>query len=188
MSKRFYTADWHLNSQQVLKLYNRPFPNVEYMNEVLISMCNLFAKKDDIVIHIGDLCCYGPDRGVEGDKTNPNKFIDKLYSTFVNLEGNHDKTNKVKSIGKCIRTTLGPFTDVSIGHYPSTHKEAAGTFLPGDIHLCGHVHDKWKYLIDKDNQVLNINMGIDVWSYKIVEEDKLINFIRKIMQNQIKKV
>jgi len=181
MAKKFYTADWHLNSANVLNAYQRPFPNINYMNEVLISMCNLFAKSEDIVIHIGDLFCYGQDRNEAGSKINPTELLSKINPTFVNVEGNHDKNNKVKSIGKYIRTTLGPFTDVSISHYPSTSQFAAGTFLPGDIHLCGHVHDKWKYLVDAEHQVLNINMGIDVWNYKIVDEDRLISYIKKIL-------
>lgn len=181
MAVKFYTADWHLNSPKVLDIYSRPFPNIDYMNDVLISMCNLFAKPEDTVIHIGDFFCYGKDGEYSGRNENPQLYLQKINSTFVNIEGNHDRNNKVKSIGKYLRTSLGPFEDVSVSHYPSTDKLAKGTFLPGDIHLCGHVHDKWKYLIDSQNQVLNINMGIDVWHYKIVSEDKLINYIKSIM-------
>lgn len=179
--QRFFTADWHLNSTRVINAYNRPFPNAKYMNDVLISGCNLYAKKNDIVIHLGDLYVYGKEDGQIVSKINPIVELEKIDATFVNIKGNHDNNNKVKSIGSYLRTSMGPFTDVSLSHYPSTNPLAAGTFLPGDIHLCGHVHDKFKYLIDKENQVLNINVGIDVWGYKIISEDKLIAYIKKIM-------
>lgn len=181
--QRFFTADWHLNSAKVIKAYNRPFPNASYMNEVLISGCNLHAKKNDIVIHIGDLYAYGSEDGQIVSRTNPAYEIEKINATFVNLEGNHDTNNKVKSIGSYLRTSMGPFTDVSLGHYPSVHPLAKGTFRPGDIHLCGHVHNKFKYLIDKENQVLNINVGIDVWGYKIISENNLIDYIKNIMSS-----
>lgn len=184
MALKFYTADWHLNSRKVLEVYSRPFPSIEYMNEVLISMCNMFSSEADTVVHIGDLFCYGTDGSYIGTKENPQIYLGRIKANFVNIEGNHDRTNKVKSIGKYLRTSLGPFSDVSISHYPSTSDLAEGTYLPGDIHLCGHVHDKWKYLIDRKNQVLNVNLGIDVWDYKIVSEDKLISYIKKVMLTQ----
>lgn len=184
MSQRFFTADWHLGSNNIIQTYNRPFSSVERMNASLISICNNIApEKTDIVYHIGDFASYKSDRGEIGLKINPNLMLKLLKSTFINIEGNHDSHNNVRSAAKSLRISLGPFTDVSLGHYPSYRKEAEGTFLPGDIHLCGHVHDKWKYFIDKENQVLNINVGVDKWGFKPVSEDKLVDYIKKIMKN-----
>lgn len=185
MAKKFYTADWHLGSQHVLEVFNRPFSSIERMNKSIISTCNNIApSKSDIVIHVGDFACFKKDRGKIGLAENPNKILQNISSTFFNIEGNHDTNNKVRSIGNYLRTTLGPFVDVSVSHYPSNDERAKGTFLPGDIHLCGHVHNKWKYFIDKENQVLNINVGIDVWGYRPVSEDKLIDFIKKLMKEE----
>lgn len=185
MAKKFYTADWHLGSQHVLEAFNRPFSSIERMNKSIISTCNNMApSKSDIVIHVGDFACFKKDRGKIGLSENPNKILQNISSTFFNIEGNHDTNNKVRSIGNYLRTTLGPFVDVSVSHYPSTDERAKGTFLPGDIHLCGHVHNRWKYFIDKENQVLNINVGIDVWGYRPVSEDKLIDFIKKLMKEE----
>jgi calcineurin-like phosphoesterase family protein len=185
MAKKFYTADWHLGSHHVLEAFNRPFSSIERMNKSIISTCNNMApSKSDIVIHVGDFACFKKDRGKIGLSENPNKILQNISSTFFNIEGNHDTNNKVRSIGNYLRTTLGPFVDVSVSHYPSNDERAKGTFLPGDIHLCGHVHNKWKYFIDKENQVLNINVGIDVWGYRPVSEDKLIDFIKKLMKEK----
>lgn len=183
MAKKFFTADWHLGSQHVLEAFNRPFSTLERMNNSIISTCNNMApSKSDIVIHIGDFACFKKDRGKNGLLENPNNIVSKLSSTFINLEGNHDPNNKVKSIGTYLRTSVGPFIDVSLSHYPSYDERAKGTFLPGDIHLCGHIHNKWKYFIDKENQVLNINVGIDVWGYRPVSEERLVEYITKLMR------
>ena len=66
------------------------------MNETLIKNINQRCKKDDIIIHVGDLCQYGNDRIWDGEKTNPSYFIDQINPTFVNIQGNHDLNNRVK--------------------------------------------------------------------------------------------
>ena len=184
MSKKFYTADWHLNSEIVRR--HRPFPTIDNMNQVLVSACNYFAGKDDIVVHVGDFLIYGKDRDSLSPKDNPSKFISQINATFVNIEGNHDDHNKVKSIGSYLRTELGPFTDVSVSHFPSYDEKATGQFKEGDIHICGHVHGLWKHYIDLKNNVLNINVGVDVWGYKPVSEDMLVSYIKKLLFNMKK--
>jgi len=185
MSRRFFTADWHLCHPDIIEYAKRPFKDVSRMNEVLVKNCNQRAKEDDIVIHVGDFYCYNDDRGGNGLKINPNEFIKKINATFINIQGNHDPNNKVKSVATSLRTTLGKnITSVSVGHFPSYNPLAKGTFNKGDIHICGHVHEKWKYFIDKQNSVLNINVGVDVWNYNPVTEDELIAFINQIIANK----
>ena len=183
MSQRFFTADWHLGSKIVLDVYKRPFISVEKMNGSLITACNKLAdSKSDIVIHAGDFACFGKDRGELALNENPNKMMNLIHATFINIEGNHDRNNKVKSVGKALRTELGNvFSDVCVCHYPSYDDRAKKYYHPGDILLCGHVHDKWKHYVDKENKVLNINIGVDVWNYQPVSEDKLIDYIRELL-------
>lgn len=157
------------------------------MNKVLVSACNYFAGKDDIVVHVGDFLIYGKDRDTITPKISQSEFISQINATFVNIEGNHDDHNKVKSIGSYLRTELGPFSDVSVSHFPSYDEQAKGQFREGDIHICGHVHGLWKHYIDLKNNVLNINVGVDVWGFKPVSEDVLISYIRKLMQDIEKK-
>lgn len=88
----------------------------------------------------------------------------------------------MKSIATSLRTSLGPHKNVSISHYPSYDAKAKGQFLPGDIHICGHVHSAWKHCLDMKHKVLNINVGVDAWNYKLVPEDKLIAYIDSVMK------
>lgn len=181
MSMRFFTADFHFGSNLLIKNKLRPFRTVEKMNETLICNCNKKACADDVIIHIGDLCQFFDDRGIRGSKINPRFFLKMINAQFVNILGNHDPNNRVKSLCSSMRTTIGKFKAVSIGHYPSYDPMAYGTFHHGDVRLCGHVHDAWKYYIDKENLVLNINCGVDVWNYNLVSEEELADFITKIM-------
>lgn len=236
MSRRFFTADFHLYSSLLVEKGLRPFKSSFKMTEAYIRSCNQRAKvyyktvpvvdengnqlyryecelgpdgkplydKDtgqlivdkvpmvnrkvidrDVIIHIGDFCCWKGDRGFKGSDINPQEIVQsRIYADFINIRGNHDDRNRVKSACDSMRTTLGRrFTSVSISHYPSDDPRAKGMFRNGDVHLCGHVHGLWKYKIDKEHSVLNVNMGVDVWNHNIVSEDELITdlneYIRK---------
>lgn len=180
MAKRFFTSDFHFNAKQFIDAKIRPFKSVDKMNNALIRSCNERAKMDDdIIIHLGDLC-------FSGSKLNkPNDFIREINATFVNIKGNHDINNKVKSLADSMRIKLGKvFPSVSCSHYPSYHPNAKGSFVSGDIHLHGHRHEGNIFTIDKKNLVLNVNMCCDLWNYHIISEDELISEINKFLTNQ----
>lgn len=188
MSKRFFTSDWHLGgslllNKDIMKEDVRPFKSVEKMDAAILRSAHQRAKYDDMIIHVGDLACYGKDRGHAGLEIKPFDIISKIPATFVNIRGNHDLHNNVKSICDSMRIHLGKrFPDVSISHYPSMDVHSIGHWRAGDIHICGHVHNKWKHALDVTHQVLNINVGVDVWKYQIISEDELIKYINKILE------
>lgn len=185
MSQRFFTADFHFGSSFLIKNKLRPFRSVSKMNETLIRNCNMKAAAEDTIIHIGDLCQFWDDRGTTGCRVNPRIFTNQINADFFNVLGNHDPNNRVKSICSSMRTSIGRFKSVSVGHYPSYDPMAKGSFHPGDVRLCGHVHNKWKYFIDEKNLVLNINCGVDVWNFNIISEDELSLYITKIMYEKV---
>lgn len=185
MARRFFTSDLHFGSTCLVENGVRHFKSVDRMNEILIKNINMRCSDDDVLIHIGDLCQRGNDRIWKGRNINPIEYIRRINPQFVNIKGNHDPNNHVISACDFMRTTLGKkYLSVSIGHYPSYFHEAKGTFRKGDVRLCGHVHDKWKYFIDFDNKVLNINVGVDAWKYNPISEDELVRYIDSIMKSK----
>lgn len=184
---RYWTSDFHFSHPSIMKYCGRQFKTVERMAEVFIERANVRAKnKDDVIIHVGDFCCWGNERGIKGSKVKPQDYIDKFIATVILLEGNHDGNNKVKSHINCALVNLGnTYTNVSVGHYPSHYEEAAGTFNPGTLRLCGHVHGNkaWKWYWDSKNWVLNINVGIDHWKQGIVSDSEIINYANSIVRN-----
>lgn len=186
MAKRFYTSDFHLGFSALLEIEKWPFKSIEKHDQALIRSCCERAKSDDIIIHVGDLASVGMDRhnglNSKGLDVKPSTLISKIDATFINIRGNHDINNKVKSICDCMRTNLGRrFPNVSISHYPSYDRRAKGQYFDGDIHICGHVHNKWKHCLDLDHSVLNINVGCMMWKFQIVSEDELIQYITNIL-------
>ena len=183
MARRLWTADWHLGStilldKKVMGDAARPFKDVDAMKAAFLKSAAEKVRDDDILVHVGDFASYGIDRGYQGLKEKPAEIIAKLPGKFINLRGNHDINNGVFCLGNSLNLSLGKrYPYVSASHYPSYDKRASGTFADGTVHLCGHVHKKWKHCLDLTHSVLNINVGVDVWDYNVVTEDEIVKYL-----------
>ena len=190
--KKFFSADFHLNSTAILQYAKRPFKSGEKMAEAYIRSCNQQARDpSDMIVHVGDFFLKGADRhgvGDEGLGVSAKEYLSRINAQVFLIEGNHDSNNVGHTHAKQLILDLGPYKCTSVSHYPSTDK---GTWtLRGKdkehlhIHLCGHVHEKWKWKLDLEKLVLNINVGVDQWKHQIVSEKKLIGYIMKLMASQ----
>lgn len=125
MSKRWFTSDWHLGMKTLLNKNvmledTRPFADVIAMNKFIITTVNSQASEDDLIVHVGDLACFDTDM-----KIKPASMLAQINATVINIHGNHDTTNKVKSLCDSMRTVLGSkYTAVSVSHYPTYDKRA----------------------------------------------------------------
>ena len=80
--KVFFTSDTHFNHSSILRHANRPFRNLDEMNEVLIDNWNSVVGKNDLVFHLGDF--------VFGNTAAWNQVLDRLNGKIVLIVGNHD--------------------------------------------------------------------------------------------------
>lgn len=78
----FFTADTHFGHKNIIEYCQRPFRDVEEMNETLIDNWNGTIDKKDIVFHIGD---FGM-----GDAADWNRILDRLNGRIYLVAGNHD--------------------------------------------------------------------------------------------------
>lgn len=184
MAMRFYTADFHLGMEGILEYEDRPFQTIAQMNRALVNDCNEQAQVGDIIYHLGDLASWKQDRGKAGLSAKPMEIVgEQVDAMFLNIRGNHDINNKVVSVCESMRCHLGKrYPNVSMSHYPSYDTRSDGHFQKGDIHLCGHVHKRWRHCLDLSRNVLNINVGVDVWNYHIVSEDLLVDYLNKLFK------
>ena len=81
----FFTSDTHFNHANIIKFCNRPFKDVEQMNEVIIANWNSVIGKDDTVFHLGDFCLGGAAEWT--------KILDRLNGKIYLIMGNHDLKN-----------------------------------------------------------------------------------------------
>lgn len=188
--RRYFTSDLHLGSSKVLELCKRPFLDNIEMTDRLIANCNEIAKdKDDVIYHIGDLYCLKDDNGRPGLMLPWRETKKRFTAEVVNIQGNHDPNNGVKSMASSMRMTIGKAFNVVLCHYPSTDPRSKLHLKPGDINLCGHQHSLWnngeKYFVDKANKVLNISVCTDLWDYQPVSEVTLVNYIKQILSSHM---
>lgn len=57
----YFISDTHFHHSNIIKYCNRPFKDINEMNEIIISNWNNIVKKDDIVYHLGDFCLSSDD-------------------------------------------------------------------------------------------------------------------------------
>ena len=81
----FFTSDTHFNHTNIIGFCNRPFKNVEEMNETMIANWNKVVGVDDFVFHLGDFCL--------GGSAEWNKILDRLNGKIILIMGNHDIKN-----------------------------------------------------------------------------------------------
>jgi calcineurin-like phosphoesterase family protein len=158
----FFSADQHFGHQKIIEYCNRPYKNVDIMDNALISNWNSVVSSNDIVFVVGDFAFHG-DMG----------YAKRLNGTMVLIKGNHDRTSKsfdslsVVSSGK----------HLFLNHLPYFDKLPETT----DIIICGHVHHNW--LSNTHFCIPMVNVGVDVWGYKPVDIESVIKESNKIMRS-----
>lgn len=163
--KYWFTADYHLGHENIIKYCNRPFKSLEHMNTEIIRRHNERIKPEDVVFHIGDFCFKNTSDKGEGIKICALDWEKQLNGKIIHIKGNHDKNNSTKS--------LIEFLIINYGHY-----RVQLIHNPEDInvkynwHFIGHIHDHWKFRKIKRNLyagdpeiIYLINVGVDVWNF-----------------------
>lgn len=141
----YFTSDFHLFHNNILKLDNRPFDNLDEMHKVIEESWNEVVKSQDIVIYLGDLS-FAKKR----DEQVVEELLYSLNGTIHYVMGNHDdyrvipKNKRFESIQDYLELRLTHMVDgkrvetlFCCMHYPiySWNKAHHGSYL---IH--GHCH------------------------------------------------
>lgn len=189
MAYKFFTSDFHFRCKQLMEIEKWPFKSIEKHDAALIRSCKERAKPEDVIYHLGDMCLYGNDCHYEtpdcGLDIKPYELIKDIPATFINIRGNHDLNNKVKSVCDSMHMHLSKrYPSVSLSHYPTYDSRIDSSCLTAPIHLHGHVHEKFKHCLDLGHQILNINMGCMVWGFKIVSEQELIAYLNELFRKK----
>lgn len=187
---RFFTSDWHLGSENILRYANRPFSNAAAAAAALIANAGSTCKASDSLIHVGDFYLKGSDRhdsieDVNKLQTSYEALLQQMKPRLVLIEGNHDGGHSCEADAKSMTVDLNQsYRNVYVSHFPSTHKLYRGPRrcsvdhnVKPCISLCGHVHDSWLFCYDSKRNVLNVNVGIDVWDYKPASDGQICQLL-----------
>lgn len=203
MSANYYfTSDWHLNHDNILKYCDRPFKTVKEMNNKIISEYNRTVRPNDVVFFLGDMGFYS--------QAGFKELISALPGKKILILGNHDKwgmktyydagfdavfQEATIKLGKRMvhlnhipRRTLLEFLRLIVIYWRDPHKRAKsfmhkwGRFMrewrkhrpaTKDWTICGHVHNAWV------TNGRNINVGVDAWKFRPVPLKSLISLMDK---------
>lgn len=169
-SKTFFTADNHFGHAGIIKHCNRPWDNVDEMNEGMIDIWNAQVPSGSTVYIIGDFA-YSKHA----------KFANRLNGKKILIMGNHDKMSQ---------DAMKAFTDV---HTFGVRRRFFGQAVTlchynmnvwqnshyGDWQLYGHSHGR----IKEEPFRKQMDMGVDVWDFKPVP----FEVVKHIMDKKYKK-
>lgn len=163
----FFTSDTHFFHKNVIEYCNRPFNNVEEMNEGIINLWNEVVPKDGIVFHLGDVCF--------GGKTRLEAVVPRLNGTIYLIRGNHDVKNIPPYLFKDVYEQLMikvvgdeeiPEQKIFMHHFPFLtwpEKEQGCWQLFGHLHLKNDINNRNPI---KDKLSINqLEIGVDGHNY-----------------------
>ena len=81
--KYFFTADEHYYHKNIITYCNRPFKDINEMNEELIKRHNEIVSQDDITFHIGDFTLKS--------SIDAENITRRLNGKHIFIQGSHDK-------------------------------------------------------------------------------------------------
>jgi calcineurin-like phosphoesterase family protein len=161
----WFTSDTHFGHSNIIKYCNRPFANVDAMDDHMISNWNKLVKPGDIVYHLGDFAF----RNVE-------RYINCLPGNIHLIFGNHDHMARKK---RDLFDWTGDFKEIKVNgqkivlcHYALRvwNKSHHGAW-----HLYGHSHGT---LPDLGNQ-LAFDCGVDCWNYRPINFEEVKEQMQK---------
>lgn len=136
-SRVFFTSDTHFNHTNIISYCQRPFKNVDEMNERIIANWNEFVSEDDIIFHLEDFCLGGAAEWT--------RLLDRLNGKIYLIMGNHDLKNiRQGFMGRFEHVAMQMHIEVGkqriyLNHYPFLCFEGGYK----DVwQLFGHVHTR----------------------------------------------
>ena len=167
--KKYIISDTHFNHKNIIDYCNRPFKDMDEMNNTIIDNWNNTVKEDDIVYHLGDFFL--------GSKFDLKDIVDKLNGTIYLIRGNHDRLT-VKSYEDCGIIVLKN-APIILDDYKImlSHRPLPDTMIKdGYINIHGHIHQN--KLEDYDNTLFDknkhINVSCDMLNFKPILLEKLL--------------
>jgi calcineurin-like phosphoesterase family protein len=182
----WFTADHHLGHSNIIKYTNRPFKDVDEMDNILIDNWNKEVKELDTVYHLGDVTMYNYEKFCT--------YISRLRGNIKIVPGNHDYWTdnwdrynnflEPKSSSGIGIDVLPPLYTLKIGkknpivivlcHYPLAIWDRSHF---NSYHLHGHSHGKFKSVGKM------YDVGVDSNNFKPVNLDEILLIMKDSPNN-----
>lgn len=172
----FVTADTHFFHKNILKYQpdERPFADIEEMNETIIDNWNSMVNKNDLVYHLGDVGFASTAKLIP--------LIERLNGRIFLVIGNHDgggaRSARVKHLFEWQKDYYalkykGEY--IVMFHYPihSWNRQHYGSF-----HFYGHTHGSIPYTV----KGYSMDVGMDTNNCFPYNLDDLLDYLKSIQE------
>jgi len=172
----YFTSDTHFYHEKIIQFANRPYNNVEHMNEELVSNWNKVVPPSATVFHLGDFSF--------GNKQEWKNIREKLNGKIHLIIGNHDIQNYkgMKQDGLFESVSHVQYVEIKgetnrvliLQHYPLLE----WPLMTKIWHLHGHCHDN----PTRENPIrLNTqyDVGVDNNNYTPISYREIVKIINK---------
>ena len=169
--KIYFISDTHFNHKNIIKYCNRPFKNIDDMNEKIIDNWNKLVNKNDIVYHLGDFFL--------GQKFDLINIVSKLNGKIYLIKGNHDRLT-TKAYEECGIKILKN-APISIDEYKVilSHRPLPDTMIKNNyLNIHGHIHERKLEDIYDNNlytKEKHLNVSCDVLNFTPILIDEIVN-------------
>jgi calcineurin-like phosphoesterase family protein len=180
----FLTADTHFGHLNIIKYCNRPFADVQSMNEEIVRRWNETVSTDAVVLHLGDVCM--------GQLHLTLACVARLNGTKHLIAGNHDRCYYTPAKAQMyldagfasvqdqaeleVAGTIYDLIHMPFPGVPAPHEAQRSSYEKAKLHpsedtgrplLCGHVHDAW---VTRQSALGTpmFNVGMDVHDFRPV--------------------
>lgn len=158
-----FTSDTHFHHANVIKHCNRPWGDVDAMNQGLIERWNATVGPNDEVYHLGDFSF----------QNNPDRLVEQLSGQITFVFGNHDSKSLRRRLqgagygGHEILKLRHNKRRYILCHYPLLSWDQMWN---GSVMLHGHCHGGIQHL---NEGLRRFDVGVDVWDYRPVSIDEI---------------
>lgn len=193
----YFTSDTHFGHERIISLCDRPFTNVENMNENIVHNWNALVRPDDTVYHLGDVA-LGPIQ-------DSLAIIQRLNGRKIMITGNHDRPFPPMQRGReaKIAEWTQKYLDAGFEEIYSNHRLVIGDYhfnlshfpYDGDNHeeerfsefrladsgvplIHGHTHFNSRFSLSKAGTA-QIHVGQDAWDFAPVSLQAVIDLLDK---------
>lgn len=181
-SEIFFVSDTHFGHTNIIKYCNRPFNNVDEMDEALINNWNAKVPKDGIVYHLGDFAW--------GSINYWKKIREQLNGEIILIYGNHDEKYLNNKLMYKLFKEVTPQKKIWINkipiymnHYPFLCFGGSYKGLGATWQLFGHVHSNPRSEEGLDHKRLvncfptQYDVGVDNNNFTPISFDELYSYI-----------
>lgn len=172
---KFFIADPHFCHANVIKMNNRPFANVEEMNQTMIHNWNkAVLKNTDEIYILGDFL-------YRGTGSEANRILQKLKGRKFLIRGNHENYLNDKDFDSSTFEWIKDYytfrenkRKIILFHYPILEWES---YFSNSIHLFGHVHNTRSQYFESILGPRAFNVGAEMIDYTPISMQQIFEIV-----------